>query len=196
MTRTAHLARFFAALGLLAALAVHAADAQVADNKAMNPTIDWAYPVIANFGGVHPRPDAAAQLDPKADYKIFVDVVSTGGDKGKPYNALVRLARLVNLMGYAKVPPSHVHVVALLDRAAGAAALTAHASRTQLKKDNANLAIVHALHKAGVTLLVCSQAMAERGIPDSGIDPAVSITLSGLTDPVIYQQRGYAFMQL
>ncbi|WP_426689806.1 DsrE family protein [Rhodanobacter ginsengiterrae] len=156
----------------------------------------WVYPVIPKFGGVHPRPDVEVQPDPNVDYKIFVDVLSTQGDKGKPYGSLERLARLVNLLGYAKVPAEHVHIVALLDRGAGAAGMTQAASRKYLKHDNPNLEILHALKKAGVKLEVCSQAMAEHHMQDSDVDPAITITLSALTDPVVYGQQGYTYMQL
>lgn len=162
------------------------------------PAVTWVHPLVPKFGGVHPRPDVDMQLDPKADYKVFVDVVSADPGSDQPYHSLQRLARLVNLMGYAKMPPSHVHIVALLDREAGLAALGDDAYRRYDKKasGNPNLPLLHALQKAGVKLMVCSQAMAGMGLKDSDIDPSVTITLSGLTDPVIYGQRGYTFMQL
>lgn len=162
------------------------------------PDVTWIHPVIANFGGVHPRPDVDMQPDPNADYKVFVDVVSADPDSSQPFHSLQRLARLVNLMGYAKVPSSHVHIVALLDGEAGAAALTDEAYRRTSKNHmaNPNTALLHALKQAGVKLMVCSQAMAGMGLKDGDIDPSVTITLSGLTDPVIYGQRGYTFMQL
>lgn len=42
----------------------------------------------------------------------------------------------------------------------------------------------------------CSQGLAQAHVPDQAIDPAVTITLSGLTDMAIYSQQGYAYMQL
>lgn len=188
-----------AAAGLLllavTAMPLHAADSGPAVPKTKTQTT-WIYPVIPKFGAVHPRPDAAVQPDPNVDYKVFVDVVSTGDDHTKPMESLERLARLVNLMGFAKVPPEHVHIVALLDKMAGIAALTNGQYRKNFKVDNPNLDILHALKKAGVTLMVCSQALAGRGLKDSDVDPSVTVTLSGLTDPVVYGQRGYTFMQL
>lgn len=170
------------------------------------PDATWVYPVIPGFGGVHPRPGADMQPDPAADYKVFVDVVTTSKNPARMDGSLERLARLVNLMGYAKVPADHVHIVALLDRRSGLAGLTDEAYARMIAKfdpkhatpgmKNPNLPVLHALHKAGVKLMICSQAMAELGLKDSDIDPSVTITLSALTDPVIYGQRGYTFMQL
>ncbi|CAM0998970.1 hypothetical protein EJMOOK_09955 [Rhodanobacter sp. Root179] len=190
------LARVLSCMALVAmSLPAQAAEPAAAAAKA-SPTTTWVYPLIPKFGGVHPRPDADAQPDPKADYKILVDVISTGTDKGKPYPSLERLARLVNLLAYSGVPPERMHIVALLDQRAGAASLTDAASRKHLKKGNPNLEILHALKKAGVKLLVCSQALAEHGVQDNELDPAVTVTLSALTAPVVYEQQGYHYMQL
>ena len=53
-------------------------------------------------------------------------------------------------MAYAKVPPDHVHIVALFDGEVGFAAATNTFYRNAFKADNPNLTIVHALKKAGV----------------------------------------------
>ncbi|KGI78367.1 DsrE family protein [Oleiagrimonas soli] len=162
--------------------------------------VTWVYPVIPKFGGVHPNPGADMQPDPNADYKILVDVVTGDPSSGHQLGSLNRLARLVNLMGYAKVPQDHVHIVAVLDRQVGATALTNAAYRKFFDKkgkgENPNLPILRALKKAGVKLMICSQAMAEMGLKNSDIDPSVTVTLSALTDPVIYGHRGYTYMQL
>ncbi|MBU6248721.1 MAG: DsrE family protein [Xanthomonadaceae bacterium] len=187
------------ALALGAAIPASGAFAAAATPAARAaPAVTWVYPRVPGFGSVHPRPDVDMQLDRKADYKVFVDVVSADPGSNQPYHSLQRLARLVNLMGYGKVPPSHVHIVALLDREAGLAALGDDAYRRYDKKASANpnLPLLRALRKAGVKLMVCSQAMAGMGLKDGDIDPSVTITLSGLTDPVIYGRRGYTFMQL
>lgn len=156
----------------------------------------WVYPAIAKFGGVHPRPNVPVRPDPSANYKIFVDVVSKDRDPAGHYDGLLRLARLVNLMAYAKVPSKHVHIVALLDGEAGWAAAVNAAYQKRFNADNPNLPIIHALRKAGVELLICSQALAEHNLPDSIVDPDVTITLSALTDAVVYGEKGYIYMQL
>ncbi len=160
------------------------------------PATTWIHPVIAKFGAVHPRPDVSGQPDPSVNYKVFIDVIGNVMDKGKHLDSLGRVARLVNLMGFAKVPAEHVHIVALLDGYTEDAALVNAAYRKLYKKDNPNLEILHALKKAGVELLICSQAMAGQGLKDSDIDPGVTITLSGVMAPVVYGQRGYTYMQL
>lgn len=156
----------------------------------------WIYPAIPGFGGVHPRPNLPVRPDPHVNYKIFVDVVSKDRDPAGRYEGLLRLARLVNLMAYAGVPREQVHIVALLDGPAGWAAATDAFYEKQFKAVNPNLALLHALKNAGVQILICSQALAENDLPDGAVDPDVTITLSALTDAVVYGQRGYIYMQL
>jgi len=160
------------------------------------PETTWVYPVIKGFGRVHPRPDAAAQPDPGADYKVIVDVVHGSKDHHEVLGSLQRLARTVNLMGFARVPPSHVHIVAVLEGEAGYAAASNAEYRKLFKTDNPNLPILHALKQAGVQLLVCGQAMAEMNLHDSDVGPDITVSLSALSDFVVYGQQGYSYMQL
>ena len=177
---------------LLAGAAVRAEDAVA---SAPAPT-DWVYPLIKDYGGVHPRAELPVRPDPGVDYKVIVDVVHGPQDPARVGDGLVRLARLRNLMAYAQVPSRHVHLVAVIEGAAGFAALTDAAYNARFKVDNPNLALLHQLRQAGVELLVCGQALAENDIPDSALSPDVTVTLSALSDFAVYGQRGYTYMQL
>lgn len=174
------------------------ASAQNANKQgvAMSSQPKWIYPVIHNAGGVHPRPDLPMRPNSSANYNIFVDIVSTTRDSSGQYEGLERLARLVNLMAYTNVPTDHVHIAALFDGKSGYATANNTLYQQLFKTNNPNLSIIHALKKAGVKLMVCSQALAEFNLPDNVVDPDVTITLSALTDVVIYGQRGYIYMQL
>ncbi len=165
-------------------------------SKAAQSGPKWIYPVIPKYGGVHPRPDLPVRPEPKANYKIFVDIVSSDQQPSGQFKGLLRLARLINLMGYCKVPFDHVHIIAVLDGKSGYAAANNDFYKKQFKMNNPNLPILKALKKAGVQLMICSQALAEKGIPDRIVDPDVTITLSALTDAVVYGQKGYSYMQL
>lgn len=166
--------------------------------KAMRPlpgTV-WINPVIKDFGEVHPRPDAAVQPDPSADYKVIVDVVHGSDDHTAVLGSLQRLARTVNLLGYAKVPSNHVHIVAVLEGKAMFAAASNATYRKYFKVDNPNLKILRELKQSGVELLVCGQALAEAGLVDADVGPDITVSLSALTDFVVYGHRGYSYMQL
>lgn len=156
----------------------------------------WVYPVIRGYGGVRPRPDLPSNLSPGTDYRIIVDVVHDNSDHAQVIGSLTRLARLVNLMAYAGIPRDHVHIAAVIEDMAGYSVLTNEAYRKQFNVDNPNLTLLHELKSSGVELMVCAQALAEHRWRDSDVSPDVTVTLSALTDFVIYGQRGYSFMQL
>jgi intracellular sulfur oxidation DsrE/DsrF family protein len=194
--RTWALAALLLSITALSACATDAKPKPKPDDDASLPGTVWINPVIKDFGRVHPRPDAAVQPDPAADYKVIVDVVHGSKDHTEVYGSLQRLARIVNLMGFAKVPPDHVHIVAVIEGEASLAAASNTVYRKIYKVDNPNIAIIHALKQAGVTLLVCGQALAENGFKDSDVNPDVTVSLSALSDFVVYGQRGYSYMQL
>ena len=163
---------------------------------AAGDSTEWLYPIISGYGGVHPGASLPIRPQPETDYKIIVDVVHTNPDPGKFSSSLDRLARLVNLMGYAAVAPEHVHIVAVLNEGAGLLALTNESYRTRFKADNPNLALLHQLKIHGVELLICSQAMAGNKLSERDFTSDVTVTLSALSDFVVYGQRGYSYMQL
>jgi|SRR6185437_959269 len=156
----------------------------------------WVYPAVRGYGAVRPRPDLPSNLSSGTDYKVLVDVLHANPDHAQVMSSLVRLARLVNLMAYAGIPRDHVHIAAVIEDMAGYAVLSNEAYRKQFNVDNPNLALLHELKSSGVELMVCAQALAENGWPDSDVSPDVTVTLSALTDFVVYGQRGYSFMQL
>jgi intracellular sulfur oxidation DsrE/DsrF family protein len=156
----------------------------------------WIYPVIEGYGGVHPDPNLPVRPSPQTQYRILVDVLHVNDNPAKVAASLQRLARLVNLLGYGGAPPTHVHIVAVLDERAGLLALSNVAYHTQFNVDNPNAELLHRLRVAGVELMVCGQAMAEAGWEASSLLPDVTVTLSALTDLVIYGQQGYTYMQL
>ncbi|MGH8220186.1 MAG: DsrE family protein [Steroidobacteraceae bacterium] len=152
--------------------------------------------MIRGYGGVRPRPDLPSNLTPGTDYKVIVDVVHGSPNHAQVMSSLVRLARLVNLMAYAGIPRDHVHIAAVIEGMAGFGVLTNEAYRKRFNVDNPNLALLHELKSAGVDLMVCAQALAENDWPDSDVSPDVTVTLSALTDFVVFGQRGYSYMQL
>lgn len=156
----------------------------------------WVYPAIRGYGGVRPRPDLPSNLSAGTDYKVIVDVVHDNPNHAEVLSSLARLARLVNLMTYAGIPRDHVHIAAVIEDMAGYAVLTNETYRKLFNVDNPNLALLHELKSSGVELMVCAQALAENNWPDSDVSPDVTVTLSALTDFVVYGQRGYSYLQL
>ena len=62
-------------------LQTHASEPSTPAAKASSTTT-LAYPLIQKFGGVYPLKNVDAQPDPNAEFKIIVDVTSTGAEEG------------------------------------------------------------------------------------------------------------------
>ncbi len=165
-------------------------------SSAPQPQTTWIYPVITGHGGVHPNDTLPFRPDPAQDYHILVDVITPSKDASKVSGALERLARIVNLMAYAGVPASHVHIVAVLNEGAGLLPLSEAAYQQRFKTGNPNLDLLHQLKQAGVQLLVCSQAMAGAGLTADDMSPDVTVSLSALTDFVVLGHQGYSYLRL
>ncbi|HTX23334.1 MAG TPA: DsrE family protein [Steroidobacteraceae bacterium] len=156
----------------------------------------WVYPVIKRYGGVHPRADLPTELAPGSEFKVIADVSHGYADRTHPLGSLQRLARLVNLFGYAHVPPERVHVVAVIEGEISSAVLTNDAYKRRFHVDNPNLDLLHELKRSGVKVMVCAQMLAENDVPDGEISPDVTVTLSALTDLAGYEALGYGYLQL
>lgn len=183
--------RFFTVLGLAAAFAL-AGVSSIAD--AAEPR--WAYPAIPGYGRMHPLPHAAMQPDKSTTYKTVFDITAPIRDAAKPSSALDRVAKVVNIFASAGVPLSHLKFVAVLHGPATYAVLDNAHYRAKYHMDNPNIALIAALKRAGVNVEVCGQALAELSLEHAWVDKDVTITLSALSDVIIYGHKGYTLMQL
>jgi len=180
------------ALGLGAVLALAAAGF-AAPAHAAAPK--WSYPAIKGFGPVHPLPDAAMQPSKDKVYKAMFDVTKPITDPSKPNSGLDHVARAVNVFASAGVPLSHLHFVAVLHGPSTAAVLDNDHYRAKYNVDNPNIKLISELKKAGVKVEVCGQALADNDFQHAWVNKEVTITLSALSDAVIYGDEGYAFVQ-
>ncbi|MEM1358068.1 MAG: hypothetical protein AAGF89_07710, partial [Bacteroidota bacterium] len=68
-------------------------------------------PIIKDFGAIYDIPSATVKPDPKAVYKIVVDVV-TGADGPEQLSpGLNNVARMINLHAVGGVPAGKIYVV-------------------------------------------------------------------------------------
>ncbi len=158
-------------------------------------SIHWTYPAIAHYGPVRPLPDAAVQPQGGRTYKAVFDVTKPIKAPSRVDAGLDHVARAVNVFAAAHVPPSHLHFVAVLHGPATRAVLDNAHYRRLYGRDNPNLPLLKALRKAGVDVEVCGQALADNHFRRGWVAPSVRVTLSALSDLIIYQNEGYAFVK-
>jgi intracellular sulfur oxidation DsrE/DsrF family protein len=156
----------------------------------------WTTPTIQGYGPMHVLPDAAFQ--PQADHTYKIVFALTQGSKTPDAvnPALDHVARTVNLYVAAGVPLSHLKFVAVASGAATSLALDDAHYRVAYGVANPNLPLIAELKKAGVTVAVCGQAVAEHHFSYDSIASDVTLALSGLTTVTTLESQGYGLMPL
>lgn len=156
--------------------------------------VKWTYPAIAGFGPVHPLPNAAVQPSKSAIYKVVFDVTAKSKDMSKPNPGLDHVARAVNVFASAGVPLSHLKFIAVVHGPATASVLNNEHYHGKYGTNNPNIPLIAALKKAGVKVEVCGQALADNSYEHAWVNRDVTITLSALSDLIIYGHQGYAYV--
>lgn len=150
---------------------------------------------IKGYGDFVPLPHAAVQPDRNTQYKAVFDI--TSGKTSKGVNApLYHVARAVNVFASAGVPLKNLHFVAVIHSAATPIVLDNARYRKRYGKDNPNLKLIAELRAAGVKIEVCGQALADLHIDHAWVAKDVTITLSALSDNIIYGNKGYAYISM
>ncbi|MFT4065574.1 DsrE family protein [Paraburkholderia sp.] len=156
----------------------------------------WSTPTIHNYGTIHYLPDAAFKPDPKRSYKIVFSLTQASQSPDKVNPGLDHVARTVNLYVAAGVPLSHLKAVAVAYGAATPLALDDAHYRASFGVPNPNLPLIAELKKAGVTVSVCGQAVAEHHFEYDWLANDVTLALSGLTTITTLESDGYVLMPL
>jgi ubiquinone/menaquinone biosynthesis C-methylase UbiE/intracellular sulfur oxidation DsrE/DsrF family protein len=155
---------------------------------------ELVYPVIAGYGGVVAVKNGVEP--PRAGASVVFNV-SAGDDPAAVNPGLERAARLLNLYGAAGRKASDVQLTVVLHGAATNAALAGdfYSGRFQTES-NPNLALIEALHGAGVQILVCGQALNRHGFAESFVAPHIKIAASAMTAVINRQANGYSVIEI
>lgn len=177
-----------ATLVAVASVSAHAAPSE--------PAGFWTTPTIQGYGNIHYLPDSAFKPQPGHAYKVVFALTQDAKDPGKVNPALDRVARTVNLYVASGVPLAKLKFVAVAYGAATALVLDDAHYQAAYGVPNPNLPLIAELKKAGVTVAVCGQAVAEHHFGYDWVDANVTLALSGLTTVTTLEQQGYALMPL
>lgn len=160
--------------------------------SAAQPLVDpVSGPVIDGFGETYPveAPSFPTPTDPS--YKMLFDI-STSPDVPDALSAqLNTVARFLNMHARAGVPREQMEVAIVLHGTAGKYALSRDAYRTRYDVAHTNMALMEALHDAGVDLYLCGQTAMHRGFPPHQLAPSVDLALSAMTVMASLSADGY-----
>lgn len=162
---------------------------------AAQPPGFWSYPAIQGFGPVHVWPQATVRPNKDTTYKALFDVTKSKA-LDKLNGSLDHTARTVNAFASVGVPLKHLKFVVIIHGPATPIVLSEKAFEAKFGHPNPDLKIISALHKAGVEILVCGNALADQGYNPSDVNPQVKIALSAVSTLVALQNKGYALMRM
>ncbi len=142
-------------------------------------------PVFDDFGpAATVEPDFEIPAD--ATFQLAFDVSKKAEDGGLN-KTLVSAARFINMHARAGVSPENIKLAVVVH--GGAVKDVANASTDE---ENANAALVAALAKKGVRIIVCGQSAAYYKVANADLLPNVEMALSAMTAHALLQQEGYA----
>lgn len=151
-------------------------------------------PAISDFGQVQSAPDAKERPDRTLRYKVVFNIRQAGSAPDKVNASLEKVARFLNLLSADNVRPEPGEVVAIVHGPATSLVLNDAAYRAKNGASNPNLALIEQLERAGVTVRVCSQALAAQHIVRGAVDKAIQIDVSALVTLANLQLRGFALI--
>lgn len=154
-----------------------------------------SYPIIAEYGPAYLVPGAFEIPEKRREAHALFDISEAPAQPDQVSPGLQRIARYLNLYAAVGVDPEWVRVVAVLHGPATGAVLRHEMYRSHFAgvPENPNLPLLKALHKAGVVLYVCGQAIRDQGYEDRDIAPDVRLAYSALAVVTNYQERHFAY---
>jgi intracellular sulfur oxidation DsrE/DsrF family protein len=153
------------------------------------------FPIIKGFGGIYEIPEATERPDPKAEYKIIIDLVSAADDPKQINRMVDNIARMVNLHGIAGVPKENIKVKVAVHGGAIFSILNDEEYQKRNGVKNPNLPVFQALKDAGVEFYVCGQSLIARNMKPIDVWDGAEIALSMLTTLTTYVPQGYMLMR-
>lgn len=154
-----------------------------------------AQSAVPGFGATHTAPNAGEHPSKSLRYKVLFSVTQGNGDTTKPNASLEKVARFMNLLAADGIQPMAGDVVAVIYGKATPIVMNTDAYGARNNgAANPNLELIDQLKKAGVSVRVCSQALAGTSIAPESVDKRVEIDVAALTTLANLQLRGYALI--
>ena len=163
---------------------------------AAQPAGFWKYPAIRGYGPEHIWPGVVERPQPSASYKALFDLTQGKAAADTINPGLDHIARTINIFAAAGVPLGHLRFAVIIHGPATPIVLDAAAYRAKFGHPNPNLALIAALRKAGVDLMVCGNALGDMHLTPAQVNPDIHVALSALSTVIIMQDRGYALVRM
>jgi len=177
-------------------LALAAVAGAAATASAQQPSGFWSTPAIQGIGPVHAWPQAVLRPDANTTYKAVFDVTKPAPSNDKMNPGLDHIARAVNVFAAAGIPLSHLQFAVIIHGPATPVALSDKEFQAKFGHPNPNTAVIEALTKAGVQVMVCGNALGDMQFTPEQVNPNIKVALSALSTLIILQDQGYALLTM
>ena len=167
---------------MLVAIAVSLAGAVTAQENLPVP----GYEPAKDLPGAHLTPD------PGTEYKVMFDLTKTAENLDEPYPMLPFIATYVNTLAHLGVPKEKRKIAVVLHQGSGLIGLTNEAFKKRNDgHDNPNIALIKALHAAGVSFHLCGQGVLMRKLEKTDLLDEIQVDYWALTTIIELGRQGY-----
>jgi len=165
-----------------------------AQKSTPTPVGTMVFPRVKGAGGVYALPAGVDMPAVDAVHRLLIDAATAETTANGTNRHLETAARAVNLYALAKVPPASVKVAIVVHGKATPLVLSDARYRQQFGKPNPDAALIGQLHRAGVEIFVCGQALSHQGHAVADVRDDVRVALSAMTRLVDLQAAGYGLI--
>ncbi len=152
------------------------------------------FPRIKGAGGVYALPIGVDMPATNVVHRLLIDATTAETTATGTNRHLDAAARAVNLYALAKVSPTHLKVAIVVHGKATPLVLSDGSYRRQFDRPNPDAALIAQLHRAGVEIFVCGQALSHQGHAIAGVRDDVRVSLSAMTRLVDLQSAGFGLI--
>ncbi|MEP6389940.1 MAG: DsrE family protein [Halioglobus sp.] len=151
-------------------------------------------PAVEGYGPVYPVADDAFNLVNNHHYKVSKDLSTSDEDNSKLNRGLESVARFLNMQARSGTPMNQLEMAVVVHGKAAKDLLTDTAYQSRFGISNPNTGLLAGLDKAGVTIYLCGQTAAHRGVDSKELNTSVTMALSAMTAHVQLQTEGYTLI--
>ncbi|MEO6264786.1 MAG: sulfur transferase domain-containing protein [Luteimonas sp.] len=152
------------------------------------------FPRIEGAGGVYALPAGVDMPAVDVVHRLLIDATTAETTAAGNNRHLDAAARAVNLYALAKVPTDNLKVAIVVHGKATPLVLSDASYRRQFNKPNPDATLIAQLHRAGVDIFVCGQALSHQGHAVADVRDDVRVSLSAMTKLVDLQAAGYGLI--
>jgi intracellular sulfur oxidation DsrE/DsrF family protein len=147
--------------------------------------------LIRKLGASQQIANPTFPADKSLQYKVLWDVTQGPEKPGSLVDGFRRPANFFVMAEQEGVPRRNVHLAIIVHGTATQSLLRNDAYKAATGADNENVALLQALHDAGVKIIVCGQALINRKVPREGLLPFVTVATSATMARATLHAQGY-----